>query len=977
MAKEENNNLPILDDCVQANQIQYEDCGLFISLNTIPPSSGKEFFDKEIKEGIFKKYRENIETFTGESGNPDFEGFYHPKGYYLFGNFDLAVISLIDDYSLACKDYHPYHHYMKGIEDQDSLPFNYQVITGTQPMLAENEGCRIKQIAQKTFLKEGFNSNFPFIGITSIKISNLLLIGKGMTVVKMIEMKIAECVNKLKSKRKNVSLEFIIVESFSWAELTIVFFSDSYKTISDIVVTLREFRVEEMFGENHADLLKDALVNFFLDKEDDDEKNKIKLGKSHVFTNTYTVFGYDMNMHDKTDKSVVWKKWEDKLKEIKAFVGWQIKSGHLRSSIDSFEIDEKDAELEFIVGKTDFTIATKGQEFATSLATFERLAQGSWKELHKHVKGMETIPHIKYSLKDLAEVREELELSSELSPVEESHFYANDRLKEYSFNLKELQKLKSDLCKLNVSKIIREKVHNMFVNFNEGMQDPLLYGFFIDLRNFLKWFLSQIAILLDKTKTGNLKEINEIQDLINEMVLHFELAFKNRYQNTYKLKDVTDYNMEYNGGIQQIVTGFDSIYKTITRKFAEDGKLNYSFVYVSGVTGISSSRGSVRLNYYHIFQPEIFFSHIVKEAINFYFERRTFNLVVLRERRPLLYKAILKNYLYKCYSNEILDIVRKDEIFKIKKFKSFGFLLKRNAKIFSYIYSDIIHYLCGFNFDYKLYSLWYWGGFCSQTRNYNTKGLINEFVFIKALFRYLVLMKLDENATEDYLSDSPNLVLNFWWSRHYQNMTDLIDKVFELSFDNTQIIADLESIIEGASKSENIDELNLESLRESSLNYLNEIRNGVSKDIQGENNSVDDIRTEMVELLKDSLEVIRVDLSLSGLCRSAFMVGLDLACEDLFGLIARDSETAYPFFKIIPQIKQEEIAKTEVSFKPIESFQNKMKIAGYDDFYIFRKKIIANRKEFIINKLKTGELIDFESLTALLHSKRGIPILNT
>ena len=78
-----------------------DNSGIFLGLSTIPLplKQGKAFFEREIQQGIFKKYKDRIRDFSFNIEKDDkailaeFEQyFYEVRAFYLFGKFDLAVL---------------------------------------------------------------------------------------------------------------------------------------------------------------------------------------------------------------------------------------------------------------------------------------------------------------------------------------------------------------------------------------------------------------------------------------------------------------------------------------------------------------------------------------------------------------------------------------------------------------------------------------------------------------------------------------------------------------------------------------------------------------------------------------------------------------------------------------------------------------------------------------------------------------------
>lgn len=107
---------------------------------------------------------------------------YEPYQYNLFGNYNLAVLSLIDGYAFGNRSFHMGHGYRDNVNE--STNYRYQVLTGI--------GCNIDDTnyiarkAEETFLRT--SDRYPFIGITRLTLNNGFLIGTGMELPQAIRL---------------------------------------------------------------------------------------------------------------------------------------------------------------------------------------------------------------------------------------------------------------------------------------------------------------------------------------------------------------------------------------------------------------------------------------------------------------------------------------------------------------------------------------------------------------------------------------------------------------------------------------------------------------------------------------------------------------------------------------------------------------------------------------------------------------------
>ncbi|MEO0877486.1 MAG: hypothetical protein AAFY48_23035, partial [Bacteroidota bacterium] len=82
-----------------------EDYGIFLGLMTMPFGEEEAFRENEI-EKPFKRYKEKARSYFLRESDEDQvfdELLFEPKTYCLFGNFDLAILSLVDSFGLATR----------------------------------------------------------------------------------------------------------------------------------------------------------------------------------------------------------------------------------------------------------------------------------------------------------------------------------------------------------------------------------------------------------------------------------------------------------------------------------------------------------------------------------------------------------------------------------------------------------------------------------------------------------------------------------------------------------------------------------------------------------------------------------------------------------------------------------------------------------------------------------------------------------
>jgi len=171
-----------LSKTLQASSENFSDLTLHIVLATMPERQ-EAIFNKCVVDDFYGKYRDNAEKYlNGEDkkdywyspDSPDIPVIYNPLRFYIMGNYDIAYISLIDNFKFAQRVFEP-QLFLAG-EDNPELfaPHTFQSFSGiTHP----------SNIPLRRFFAERLNSRFDkrqyFLSITNLKLNNGFLIGNG------------------------------------------------------------------------------------------------------------------------------------------------------------------------------------------------------------------------------------------------------------------------------------------------------------------------------------------------------------------------------------------------------------------------------------------------------------------------------------------------------------------------------------------------------------------------------------------------------------------------------------------------------------------------------------------------------------------------------------------------------------------------------------------------------------------------------
>lgn len=257
------------------------DAALFIGF-AAPNSIGDICKFREELQGLFRNYKKGFPDMpvqsaagtagSGSSPREEFKDYmYKPAIYVTFGQFDFVALALIDDFEIATNTFHPLDpdwptdsglsRYPNSPRIADHRTFYHQYITGPLPRFGLNSARSPVQLALNTFLDP---NPLPLVGICQLKLQNGLFIGTGSDflrcAIKAIRRRFYAYENAQRqlcrdNQNSRRCLRLLIAESFSWHEITIVVFGNSFHDIVQFILDVREMtvgRMEHILEDEHA-----------------------------------------------------------------------------------------------------------------------------------------------------------------------------------------------------------------------------------------------------------------------------------------------------------------------------------------------------------------------------------------------------------------------------------------------------------------------------------------------------------------------------------------------------------------------------------------------------------------------------------------------------------------------------------------------------------------------------------------------------
>lgn len=692
------------------------DAGIAIGLTSLPFRHERGFY-KNLAESLFPNYKKAVrDNFSPSLANSAYDSefddfFYKPAPYYLFGSFDLAVISLVDDFEMMARTFRPFDPMLPSPEENPRRQnFVYKVITGPTPQFRTTDS--LVRLAQRTFLSE---ERPPLFAMSLLKLNNEVLLGTGAEFLRMV-------VRFVQSKAKHQraltpNMQWLLLESYSANEITLLVFADNYASAAQLITSIRETRVQDLLdaelGESHrpAELMERCLLNDLATLQN----RKQDVSVATLFADTESYFGFDFRLLNPEKRSSILDAI-DPNDSLDLFCQWSVRPGHLHHSIQEL-VETKKADVSTCIGRGDLLEQVRSGR--TRNVIEEVLLSLDDKSLPRHARRRQTIPAL------------DREVISASAGINSGAEYEEPDLSGLAFSVNEITEIQDALRAIWAPKILTGKVLNAFTNFNDGILDPALYGYFVELLPLMELIQQTVSRWHAPPDNANLTVVCKT---LEKIIDNFERGYRNRFYNSYRMGDISDFNLDFKGGVQQLLTSFDAAYKAICSVLGKPE----SFVYVAGSPGVYSTRYEVRLNYYHVFQPEIFGCIANHEAANSYLVRPEFQEMPWFARAGgLPCDGVL------CDEVTISIPDRINELKNRATPDNAEILTRVTGRLFNYVFVDLLALYFGYNRNLHLFTHWYWGYYVQDSSHaYSRTEKTDETRFLDFMLRLMWIERI-------------------------------------------------------------------------------------------------------------------------------------------------------------------------------------------------------------------------------------------
>lgn len=685
--------------------------GVQVVFTTVSNQKDKDF-ENDIENQYFKSYRK-------KTHNED-TIYYEPLKFYMLGDYDICYISLINNFKFSHRLFEPKSQGENKIYNTHS----FQSFSG----FVINENTEVENI---------FNNSIEsyFIGIINLKLNNGLIIGNGLDFIESVRNYIQKIIN----------VPFILTQTFSWFELSLKILIDNPDKLTQILEELR--RVE--FGAISNSHLNSSLYHSLL------KGNNETIDKTSLFSDTHSYLGFNTKLISEKLDSLYLEKFKSYVLEnnisLRTSIEWQIKPGHfnhLKHILqnhkwlkDRFKFDKNF----LVLGKNDYSLKEKGHDIMSNLHLIRYIKRPEC-EIFDHCRKVKTYVYLNC-------------LKNNSSDKIRQTFKWFDHLSKLAIGSDKFNQMDLQLKSLKVSRQVRIKVLKIFSNYNNGIQDPILFSYFLDFKIFIDCLVDLIEEEYNNSQNFFFP-IKEIEDKINKNLVVFQEGYNVRFLNSYLFENISDFDLDFNNSIQQLLTSYGIMVHEYGKLFYENGKYG-PIIQLNNIDTVSNTL-SINYSIHHLTSPEFAFTTILKEILNHLSDQND------------EFKTFLNNF-KKEISHSITEINESylDNVFERNQLDLNNFII------------DSVRYIITFNFDFKLFEYWFWAYNFQNSSLFNSSGMFNEEQLKMELLRISLIKYYFKIESE---LECPSNELMTYWDRHAEKIYFITDKLINdinrQSFDN-------------------------------------------------------------------------------------------------------------------------------------------------------------------------------------------------
>lgn len=715
---------------------------LHIALVSFPQNEAKKQADKLVGS-LYNPYKKEISKFSNRQDTADY--LYNPLKYYLFGNYDVAFISVVNNYKFSQRQVTPVS---TDFASNTSETNSFQVITGSCPLLTNSFNLR-------DFFEKKQQHAQDFICISNFKLNNKLLIGNGSLFLDPLLKLIGDRLKKIVTKNtQKKPFDFFIQQTYSWFEITLLTFSDNIRELADILTSLRRLTLDDLVSavkdQNKETLLRNSLYSTVL-------KNKKQYAQvnPHLFADSQSYFGVSFACVHAPKRQVNHQMMETQIE-------WQVKPGHFPDLFRELKKLRTGAKPMFsgknylLTGKTDYLITGETGQLETNIQLIKALQLDT--KIFDYARKVKTRLLIPHTIPPDA--------------VSAHHAFHPDFRKDVLRRMADtgdIFAINRQLKQLKVSRNVRNKINKIYYNYNNGIQDPILFTYFLDfsifmnnLTNIIKDENNSFTNAFDNPgtwKAEDNKQVKQFEEKLVDIIEIFEEGYNIRMLNCHHYEDINDFDLDFNSSIQQVLSTYNTLSAHLSNIYYE---LNsHSPVVQLNRKNTVSNYASINYDVYHLTSPEFVLFTLVKEVLNKYIYVDNIFFTTANYKRLGRDKSI----------KQIITELEKEV--KESKLKD---LYNDGAIDFEYYFIDGVKFIQTCNADIALFEFWFWTYNFQVASLFDETGMMSEKHFKNELTRLFFVAKLF--GTEPSSLTCPIPEIYYLWERYRLSLMEDIDSFF-------------------------------------------------------------------------------------------------------------------------------------------------------------------------------------------------------
>ena len=424
---------------------------------------------------------------------------------------------------------------------------------------------------------------------------------------------------------------------------------------------------------------------------------------------------------------------------LKTEVEWQVKPGHI-SAVENIIRDNKKLssffnlkQTKLVLGKCDYMLQESDDSILANFYLVRYLHNTKHNKILQHIRKVRSYIFLEASSIVGSNPNAQKDKSQPLS--------WNDILEKLAVASKDFHFVDKRLKALKVSRQIRIKILKIFSNYNNGIQDPILFPLFLDftifIRNLIK--LTEYEEQCSETKSYRLRDLEK---KLNEHIKVFQEGYAVRFLNGYQFENISDFDLDFNSSIQQLLTSYGTLVHDYGKMFYEGN--NYAPIIQLNNTDTISNSLSINYSTHHLTSPEFVFSTLLKEILNQFDEHND----TFKEVLNSFYEDIqsIKDDINESYLDDMID---------------------SNLVDLNYFIIDAVRFIVTFNGDFQLFCHWFWTYNFQNSSLYDTSGMFNEQHLRMEMLRIL-LVKNFYSISEDLECPVPEIYT--YWQRHIKKI---------------------------------------------------------------------------------------------------------------------------------------------------------------------------------------------------------------